>query len=913
MTLNTARGATMRLGPGAEPKQRNAHKLLGMRTTDISNNLFQQNNTNNMSSGGKIVRSEFFGFWSQLAAAEQPDAKDFFNVVTNQLKELDKQQQSIQHGQSQLTAAQMNINGISPQSIYNTIAFLMCTTIKFDLDKLQAVYAYYADGSRDSIRAMDSTTHRNIMRLITSRTNGDVTDESVLSMMIIAASSLAPKDIRFHDWLRAPTVDEGDIQSHEFGFVYNYLLTLVQQHGHNVLHPLITCIYDKAHSLPQQAKMSLPVAEQTFFALSHMLRNFLSAQAFPNIDFLEKGIRIFKQFTLWQQPYGKMAEQVVTLLKLEMLNPGYIRRQAVANEALVVDYGTGTTVVPQNANAALNNNVGYQAYRYAKPVFYLYDINDSTALPLLNIIDAAALSPTCIPNSTISLQDSTGGQHPPSPILAQTLVHAFHWISEATQFQPEEVQALCHLQQDKLVQYLQRLKGLEQRYKQESDQLQYNVMTREHDYMQLKLALLQDAQTAKQGPQLFNMPCPDAQLPPPLPPIEHVRVSIELKPKSGESAVNRYSAGGVYDKLKQLFEGYQPQHIPPVSPPPIPALASTASTTSTTSTAMTAAKDKDAPVIRPRELRICIVGGDRFLQQVVTAYYLLQSMHPALLEGLDVKFYMTPCTKNHFANYLARQDLWYHRHIYAPFRCPYPLVVPWLRDDEIEVKQNNEAGTGFSIVSQFYRDSITQYVREAKQTYKATVFKLEGYADTMAGEPTEIVPFLQRIEIGLAPAVEDFRQKAGQPGLKFEDVTKDKTFIFTAPELSIKYYKVDLTGQPKPEIMDDIIPYQSIVLSHVPRKNDQCNAPEPHSTGIELYVQPQSKIEKSRLRKNSLYFDPRQHIADVTCSSPIPFKVLVDGGLYGPFKNIRVSVAILKCDGKIAQFPVQTFFPTQRL
>eukprot|EP00461_Guttulinopsis_vulgaris_P004629 UN04631 len=254
---------------------------------------------------------------------------------------------------------------------------------------------------------------------------------------------------------------------------------------------------------------------------------------------------------------------------------------------------------------------------------------DSSALPLLNIIDPTPFSQACVHNPlmTMTLQDQTsGGQYPPPGILAQNIIHAFEWISPETQFKPEECDKIRHLSADKLAHYTQRLAMLETKYKQESDTFCYNVMDREQDYLNMKRSMLKEAANTASAPPVYQFPHDNAQLPSPLPPIEHVRVPVELKQASKQTgsaehhALTGYPAQGMYEKMRSLFEQYQqhPAHLPP-SPPGVPT--------------------------KSREIRLCVIGNDRLLQQVVTSHYLLASHAPHVLEGLDVKYYVVPCTK----------------------------------------------------------------------------------------------------------------------------------------------------------------------------------------------------------------------------------------------------------------------------
>jgi hypothetical protein len=264
------------------------------------------------------------------------------------------------------------------------------------------------------------------------------------------------------------------------------------------------------------------------------------------------------------------------------------------------------------------------------------------------------------------------------------------------------------------------------------------------------------------------------------------------------------------------------------------------------------------------------------------------------------------------ANYLARIDLWYFRHIFTPFRSQFPFLLPFLREDEIEVKTNHDAGV-VGQPTQFLRECLVQYVREAHHQYRPLIYKVEARVDASSAEPSDVIPFLQRIEVGISPAIEEYKLKGGptMQSTSYAEVQKDRNFIYSPVDLSVKYSKVDLVGQPKPEVVDDALPYQSLLLSHVPRKGDLCTAPDPSAVGLELYAQP-AKVDKAKIKKNTLYYEPRQHVAELTCSSPVPFKILVDGVLHGPFRSVRIAIAQTKFDGKTAQFPVQTFFPTQQ-
>lgn len=851
--MRGGRGPTNPTGP-AGPSS--AFKRLGMGTSQISHTLFQAPS----SAGGKLVRSEFFGYWSQLSIPENTESEQFFEEIMKHIQE-----KQLASGPSSM------VNGIPLGSIINTAAFLTCQTgIRLDMEKMEAIYNQYNDSlsvavnnNSSATRLPDNLPLKNLMRLVSARLKlgSRETFSDSLSSLVVAATHIVPKDLRFTDWLRYPTIDEKDVQTNELGYVYGLIIQLLQEYDRQAQVALIKAIYDKAHSLPQQARLNLPVAEQTFFALHHLFRRVLSFDAVVDAAFLERGIRILRTFCLWQQPFGTVAESLMHLLKYEVVSPGYNRRNSVFREARVVDYN-----IP-----ASNQDLGYS---HVKPIFYLYDTLDMGPLTLLNIIDPIALQ-----RQNAVRPNFKEPSIPPAQVLAQSLLHALDGVPTSI-FQPEEVDLLKTLQFHQLVPAINRLQRLEAEHKAAADVGTFNPAVRNADWANMKEQLLAEALQSKANHVQFTLPYNQPQFPPPIAQVEHIRVPIELKSKTSEHEGNSqpgYPAVTMFAKLQQLLNEYN-------SP--------------------------DDDVENLREIRFVIVGNDRLLQHVVTAFYLLQSHYPASFRGLSIRFFIVPCTKNSLANYIASRDLWYCRHIYTPFRCPYPMIVPWLREDETEVRSNNEPGAT-SFPTRFFRETISQYTREALNTYHCVIFKLEGKLDPASNETPDIIPFLQRVEIGLVPAAEEFKAKTGilLANIKPEDLLKDKNFLYQPVELGVKYHKVDLSGHPKPEIIDDAIPYQSMLISHVPRKGDACSPPNPSSTGLEVMAQVAKNVDKVRLKKNSLYYEPRQHVAELLCTSTTPFKLLADGVLHGPYRSVRISVSTLQGSGRVATFPVQTFFP----
>ena len=78
-------------------------------------------------------------------------------------------------------------------------------------------------------------------------------------------------------------------------------------------------------------------------------------------------------------------------------------------------------------------------------------------------------------------------------------------------------------------------------------------------------------------------------------------------------------------------------------------------------------------------LRLCVAGGDGSLHRLIQAYIVLRSAYPRMCSADTVRFYLVPigASKTHshkLASFLASQDGWYRRHVFAPHYAGAPTV-----------------------------------------------------------------------------------------------------------------------------------------------------------------------------------------------------------------------------------------------
>ena len=79
-------------------------------------------------------------------------------------------------------------------------------------------------------------------------------------------------------------------------------------------------------------------------------------------------------------------------------------------------------------------------------------------------------------------------------------------------------------------------------------------------------------------------------------------------------------------------------------------------------------------------LRVCVAGSDTTLHKLIQAYAVLRCAYPELLEQRPLRVFLVPVGRPHalrLAGFLAQQDGWYRRHVFAP-HCAGPPIVPHL-------------------------------------------------------------------------------------------------------------------------------------------------------------------------------------------------------------------------------------------
>lgn len=850
-------------------------KRLGLRVGDILESVFPNfKDAPGAQARGKVVRSQFFIFWKQSSSID--DATTFLEALLDQVFLIIDSKGNPPHN-------------VTMDSLVNTIAFItLLLPFKTTSPKLLTFFSRWNERTQDPARdpSREYPALRDTIRVLSMRLDDSPKSlQNFLGPLIVGASTLqTAQDVQMLSSItRVPALDDADVKSNEFGFALSYLTKLVASGGPDAQVLVLSTLLNKSLTLPQQLKMNPRVAETSLFGLLHMMRVVLAANAVTNAAFLAKAILIVQQLLLWPEPWGSVARGVVEAFQSELLFPGWSRRQLLAAEAAVVDY------------AGLELEPGYRAL---KPLFYLHDAEDLSVSAALNVLDASSFSSTQPVRPAPSQADPTGGLALPAPIEALALLQALtpdaslapggaDALAAALQrLSPADVAALAAQLKETEGAVAAAPEAAQQTRVAAADAMVADIMAR--------------AAAAPAGAQGFvipvqplgpNVPADAANYNPPLPATEHVRLGVMLKAAPGalddaagiageaDAAALASHCGYAYSRLFALARAYS--------------------------------AEVNARNGTPREVRIVVAGGDALLHHVAAAYTALRANQPAMLRGLAFRFFLAPFARSALAGYVARHDSWYQRHVFAPLRSP-ALLVPWLRSDESELQSSDEALP--LPPTAFLRESMVAYARDGGATLHCHLHRLEGFPDARAEPGTgEAVTFLQRVELGLAVAVDEFRVKQRRPtGWRVEDALRDKTCtvaVATGQDLAVRYTKLDLAGRRQAEVVDDFVPFSSVLLSAVPRRGDQTHPSSPSSPALELFAQTH-KVDKAKVKRSLLSLEPRQHVCEVTITAAAgaKFRVLVDGALYGPYAAVRVTPA-LDARGVHATFPVQTFAP----
>ena len=344
-------------------------------------------------------------------------------------------------------------------------------------------------------------------------------------------------------------------------------------------------------------------------------------------------------------------------------------------------------------------------------------------------------------------------------------------------------------------------------------------------------------------------------------------------------------------------------------------------------------------------VKIILTGSDSIIHRFVRNYVKLLVTNKISSE-FDIRFFSVPTfqLQNTMSMYLASIDSWYTRHIYIPF-----FTRPWLPrlDTKVDIKAFSKKDAGIlenlmrslaldppengglneKALPIVYSEMLLQdYLSEAKHIISVNIYKVKCYQSDLSF-PAEIIPMCMYIDIGVLAAVKRLQDlNASFKEKTVEEVMESKAFRFKSLSLQIQMHQMDLLGHSCGIDESVIKNIYSLSIGNVPRENDKCIAPIPQAEWLELtFIERDAAELESTLVKgiknkktkdpqsqaniaiNSLYSNLHVSGGKVMMSESGEMDIIVDGELYGPFKQIIIEPWIGD-DSVQLSMPIYTYY-----
>jgi len=365
---------------------------------------------------------------------------------------------------------------------------------------------------------------------------------------------------------------------------------------------------------------------------------------------------------------------------------------------------------------------------------------------------------------------------------------------------------------------------------------------------------------------------------------------------------------------------------------------------------LTQAQELVVPGEQPPIVKIGIVGGDDTIHNLATGFIMASSVHPELVESLDLRFYYIPVADSDLGNWIYSLDPWYGRQaivlprtvigLYPNPDCgnnntnsPFASASsssPFMSSSSATSTSNPSGrsmsvrldagalGAGFIDLieeqtkmvspSTIFHNELEHMFREAKYQLKVNLFRAEC---VMPDNSSLTIPFYSRASLGLTAAIEAFK-KINDLGtaLAESEIVAHKNFKWNPPTIAMKYIQMNPLNVARAIGQQDARVYTSVTLAALPTPSDAANFvhPDPTQPWLELALM-EDKKKKTNAREEVRTY----HVSQVELTGPEPFDLCLDGIYYGQISKVKFTAATYADKDAIYSMPFMTFFPTDGL
>ena len=337
-------------------------------------------------------------------------------------------------------------------------------------------------------------------------------------------------------------------------------------------------------------------------------------------------------------------------------------------------------------------------------------------------------------------------------------------------------------------------------------------------------------------------------------------------------------------------------------------------------------------------IKIILTGSDAVTHRTLKSYMncLISSKYMA---ESDIRFYSVPTYQvtNTLAMYLASVDAWYTRHVYLPLH-----MRPWVPRLEAKIDQKHlpkkesafdpHFATGVTdknLPAVMCEALIQDYLSEATHVIPINIYRVKCYRNDLS-VPDEIIPMCMYLEMGAIPAAKRLQDlNSSFKDKSYLEVIESKAFRFRSITLQLQVSQMDLMGN-HCGIDECVVRHiYSLSIGNVPREQDKCMAPVPQAEWLELsFIERDSAEQEANLLKevkkkkskqpqsqtniaiSSLYSNLHISGGKISMGEVGDTDIVVDGMLYGPFKQVVVEPWIGEDSLQIA-LPLYTYLDSE--
>jgi hypothetical protein len=683
------------------------------------------------------------------------------------------------------------------------------------------------------------------------RVLGVMKDEAAALNTIVISCSTLRTGKEFQELEKCACLDDSSVPDADSCFFFSYLRAAIVDDASRM--EILKATYAKMLTLPAQMKTQPTVAETTLLALLFMLKQFIASGPVTDTQFLRKAMSSLRQFYLWPKPFGTFTRDILQTLKDELICPGSLLRNQFDAEAKVAHYK------PVRKNG-----------EYGRAVYYLWEADHPESKTRAAIMELRSRKPAEKKRrgsrvGNIDMSSATRLSGTTQALLMLNLMAEEKEVG-ASDVEVELFSKLTEAQIGTLYSKFQDMVN--------------SLRTLTID----KAGPMRVAELKKIKTELANLAAKGTAGTTPIPKEKHSPFLPEL-PTLVHTSVETVP-GGYHQESKDQLGLMCLEYIPYPTTPFEEQLETIFANYAT--------------VPKPITVRLVIAGGNKLFHSFLCSFMRMEQLHMEWIKGITIQLFVAPWSSNDLANFIARHDSWYNRHVHVPSRTPL-LVLPFSNPtDELFEPDDTEDAPPVEKPGQFLRETMTSYIRGAQQTLPVNVYLLEGWLDPVPvksdKDKTEkkqkdkkidlmadsIVPFVGRVLLG----EEADKQQA-------EKKSKNAKFTYNPEDLIVRFSRMDLAGNTFATQAEDPLPYQTITIANLPVTDDVCYASDPSVPWLEMHALASKKADATKVGgRNLLLTDPRQHVdsVEVSCSGPSQsFSCLVDGVLFGPFHHIKVS------------------------